>query len=383
MSSTRSSESAFRSSTNEASGLTSSSSTPSCSTTIFLSRSYVVATDSLLGADRPVRRRVDPLRSAQHAVHQASRRVSTVGPRQLDPLGDRHPGRRRPECSTSPMAQRRSARSIRASWTTGYWGATARSGRRSRPVARRRSRRAAERARRSPDRPRSRPAAARGSPRPSAGRTRPRRPRRGPGDDRRERSARPGGRAAPGPPRSGADAVDDDDDLAHLEPEQPLDGRADGGPDLAGERDEGVARSGDDRQSDVDPPTVDPADDGRPARAARRRTRTARPGRRPGPPWRPAGPSRRRPTGRRSGRRKGSSLRLRRRRLRHADRSIRVAGQLVDRGTRGGSGRRRVGRIGSARPGTSRRSARGSGPVPRRRRRRRRSRPSAASPDRG
>ena len=27
------------------------------------------------------------------------------------------------ECSTSPMAQRSSARSIRASWTTGYWGA--------------------------------------------------------------------------------------------------------------------------------------------------------------------------------------------------------------------------------------------------------------------
>src|SRR3972149_5039815 len=40
--STRSSESAFRSSTNEACGLTSSSSTPSCSTMIFLSRSYVV-----------------------------------------------------------------------------------------------------------------------------------------------------------------------------------------------------------------------------------------------------------------------------------------------------------------------------------------------------
>ena len=48
MSSTRSRESAFRSSTNEASGLTSSSSTPSCSTTIFLSRSYVEATSHSL-----------------------------------------------------------------------------------------------------------------------------------------------------------------------------------------------------------------------------------------------------------------------------------------------------------------------------------------------
>src|SRR3979409_1978824 len=41
MSSTRSRESALRSSTNEASGFTSASSTPSCSTTIFLRRSYV------------------------------------------------------------------------------------------------------------------------------------------------------------------------------------------------------------------------------------------------------------------------------------------------------------------------------------------------------
>src|SRR5215510_5080723 len=93
ISSTRSSESAFRSSTKDASGLTSSSSTPSCSTTIFLSRSYVLATDSLLGArlldvglahDRP-----------EDAVHEAPHRVSTVDPGQFDPLGDGHPGRRR------------------------------------------------------------------------------------------------------------------------------------------------------------------------------------------------------------------------------------------------------------------------------------------------
>src|SRR5262245_7808161 len=90
ISSTRSSESAFRSSTNDASGLTSSSSAPSCSTTIFLSLSYVVATDSLLGAgyggDGP-----------EHAVHQASHRFSAVTACQLDPLGDGHPGRRRSE----------------------------------------------------------------------------------------------------------------------------------------------------------------------------------------------------------------------------------------------------------------------------------------------
>src|SRR5438477_6692859 len=41
MSSTRARESALRSSTNEASGFTSASSTPSCSTTIFLRRSYI------------------------------------------------------------------------------------------------------------------------------------------------------------------------------------------------------------------------------------------------------------------------------------------------------------------------------------------------------
>ena len=56
MSSTRSSESAFRSSTNEASGVTSASSTPSCSMTIFFSRSYVLATELLL--DTGVSRRV-------------------------------------------------------------------------------------------------------------------------------------------------------------------------------------------------------------------------------------------------------------------------------------------------------------------------------------
>src|SRR5207342_2567831 len=97
MSSTRSSESAFRSSTNDASGLTSSSSAPSCSTTIFLRRSYVVATDSLLGAGCWCRRPVAaalPCDAPKHAVHQASHGLSTVGACQLDPLGDGHPGRR-------------------------------------------------------------------------------------------------------------------------------------------------------------------------------------------------------------------------------------------------------------------------------------------------
>src|SRR5262245_18830429 len=97
ISSTRSSESAFRSSTKDASGLTSSSSTPSCSTTIFLSRSYVLATDSLLGAvgagclvDLDLAR--DP---PEDAVHEAPHRVTTVDTGQFDPLGDGHPGRRR------------------------------------------------------------------------------------------------------------------------------------------------------------------------------------------------------------------------------------------------------------------------------------------------
>src|SRR5579859_3930011 len=96
MSSTRSRESAFRSSTNDASGLTSSSSTPSCSTTIFLRRSYVVATDSLLGAGC---RRLGAGRLGsdppEDTVHEAPHRVSTVDPCQFDPFGDRHPGRRR------------------------------------------------------------------------------------------------------------------------------------------------------------------------------------------------------------------------------------------------------------------------------------------------
>src|SRR5688572_33240205 len=93
MSSTRSRESAFRSSTNDASGLTSASSTPSCSMTIFFSRSYVLATDSLLGVlpgwalvagDSP-----------EHAVHEPTHRITGVGPCELDPFGDCHPGRRR------------------------------------------------------------------------------------------------------------------------------------------------------------------------------------------------------------------------------------------------------------------------------------------------
>src|SRR5262245_8378150 len=97
MSSTRSSESALRSSTNDASGLTSSSSAPSCSTTIFLRRSYVVATDSLLGVGCCCRwpgaagLRCDV---PEDAIHEAPHRFSTVGARQLDPLGDGHPGRR-------------------------------------------------------------------------------------------------------------------------------------------------------------------------------------------------------------------------------------------------------------------------------------------------
>src|SRR4051794_22238002 len=97
ISSTRSRESAFRSSTNEASGLTSSSSAPSCSMTIFLSRSYVVATDSLLGAGWGCRPRWAAGcrdKSPEHAVHEASHRVATVDRCQPAPLGDAPPGRR-------------------------------------------------------------------------------------------------------------------------------------------------------------------------------------------------------------------------------------------------------------------------------------------------
>ena len=59
--------------------------------------------------------------------------------------------------------------------------------------------------------------------------------------------------------RSASDAIDDDRDGAEIEPEQPLDGGGDRGPDLGRQRPERVARPGDDPQADEDA-VVDDAD---------------------------------------------------------------------------------------------------------------------------
>src|SRR5213082_2048170 len=74
MSSTRSSESALRSSTNEASGFTSPSSTPSCSTMIFLRRSYVFPCANNLpppGQTQPPRPPTDEVRASVTGTDEA------------------------------------------------------------------------------------------------------------------------------------------------------------------------------------------------------------------------------------------------------------------------------------------------------------------------
>src|SRR3990172_5459283 len=107
ISSTRSSESAFRSSTKEASGVTCSSSTPSCSTTIFFIRSYVEAATLLpplasaslgrrstfLSTVRAVGAGL-PRDPAKDAVHEPAGRLSTVDTREAYPLSDHDPGGR-------------------------------------------------------------------------------------------------------------------------------------------------------------------------------------------------------------------------------------------------------------------------------------------------
>src|SRR5439155_11624665 len=99
----RSSESAFRSSTKDASGVTCSSSTPSCSTTIFFIRSYVVAATllpPLRSASLPRRSVLSIVRAisaglprdpAEYAIHEAARGLSTVQTREGYPLGDHDP----------------------------------------------------------------------------------------------------------------------------------------------------------------------------------------------------------------------------------------------------------------------------------------------------
>src|SRR6185312_16803946 len=125
------------------------------------------------------------------------------------------------EYSTSPIAQRRSERSIRASWTTGYWGADA-SIRASiwtrfattAPTIRR-ARSPAARSASTSARSRSRTAVAVRWPK-SASKTADSATRR---PARRERT-----RSARRP--SASDTVDEDRDGPHLQPEQSLDREA-------------------------------------------------------------------------------------------------------------------------------------------------------------
>src|SRR2546428_56990 len=115
MSSTRSSESALRSSTNEASGFTSPSSTPSCSTMIFLSRSYVFpwANNCLLrGSSGPLPRPpTDEVRASVTASHLVCQSVAAEGDRTLldrgtgiarPPRGAPRPGRLRGPLLAAP-----------------------------------------------------------------------------------------------------------------------------------------------------------------------------------------------------------------------------------------------------------------------------------------
>src|SRR5260221_2953154 len=122
MSSTRSRESALRSSTNEASGFTSASSTPSCSTTIFLRRSYIFASANRLPpchyfrypppASPPASGKVSPLRCSpvnrgltsagltthggrQYTIDELRRGLRAEQLRQLDRFVDDHAGERR------------------------------------------------------------------------------------------------------------------------------------------------------------------------------------------------------------------------------------------------------------------------------------------------
>src|SRR6185436_4879161 len=163
------------------------------------------------------------------------------------------------EYSTSPIAQRSSERSIRASWTTGYWGADAsiRASMSTRFATTdstiRRASSPAARSASTSARSRSRTAVAVRWPK-SASKTADSATRR-PARSDRTRSAR----------RSSApDTVDQDGDGAHLQPEEPLDGEAHGLADVRAGGDQVGAGPRDDPQLDLHPFRADADDDRRP-----------------------------------------------------------------------------------------------------------------------
>src|SRR5262245_5154093 len=152
------------------------------------------------------------------------------------------------EYSTSPIAQRRRDRSIRASWTTGYWGAetSIRASISTRfvttaPTIRRASWPTAGSASTSA-RSRSSTAGAVRWPK-SASNTADRATRR-PARNERTRSDLAS---------SATDAVDQDGDGAHLETQKPLDGEPDGLADMASCGDEVGPWPRDDAELDLDP----------------------------------------------------------------------------------------------------------------------------------
>src|SRR6478735_8072638 len=153
-----------------------------------------------------------------------------------------------PECSTSDMAVRRSARSIRASPVTGYWGArrviSASIESRYRVTAPTSSRASSAAAGSFSDsaRCRSRTASAVCCPK-SASKTAE--------SARRRPVRRPRTRSAP-------DTVDQHGHGTQVEPEQALHGRRDRRPDLGGERPDGLAGAGDDPDPDGDALLLDP-----------------------------------------------------------------------------------------------------------------------------
>src|SRR4051794_24887367 len=169
------------------------------------------------------------------------------------------------ECNTSHRPQRSSARSMRASETTGYCGATAviRASRASRNrTTFATSSRASATVSGSPSvaRWRSRIASAVRCPN-SASNTAARASRR-PARRLRARSSPPSRR---GPGASGPDAIDHDGHAAELHPEQPLHGRRDRVADLDRQWSEPLARPGDEPDGDMDAPVLHTDADGRPA----------------------------------------------------------------------------------------------------------------------
>src|SRR5690349_4638909 len=169
------------------------------------------------------------------------------------------------EYSTSPIAQRSSERSIRASWTTGYWGAVI-SIRAS--MSTRCSTTAATIRRASSPAPGSASTSARARSSTAVGVRCPKSASNTDASATRRPARRDRTRSVEAPEpaseegaavvlrgmrrRLGPDAVDEDRDLADVEPEQPLDGAADGIADVAPGVGQVRAGAGDDPELDLD-----------------------------------------------------------------------------------------------------------------------------------